>query len=136
MKQQAFWAKDLVSVLDTMADQLILIQNIHRQIQLSREQSSYQTSILLELMSNIGYKHWLSPKLPAMEKVLSPIVENTAEEEVQRTEVDLNNDNQGPAARDNSDPTLDTFILHSQLTIHQTPLHQKFTSSDLAKKNE
>ena len=64
-------------------------------------------------MSNIGYKHWLSPKLPAMEKVLSPIVENTAEEEVMRTEVELNNYNERPAALNNSDPTLDTFILHS-----------------------
>ena len=90
----------------------------------SGEQSSYQTSILLELMSNIGYKFWLKPTLPALEKVLSPILEN-AEAENLRTEIDIASDNERLVARDldNSDPTLDTLILNTQMTIHQTPLH-------------
>ena len=70
-------------------------------------------------MSNIGYKFWLKPTLPALEKVLSPILEN-AEAENLRTEIDIASDNERLVARDldNSDPTLDTLILNTQMTIH------------------
>jgi hypothetical protein len=65
-------------------------------------------------MSNIGYKFWLKPTLPALEKVLSPIVENAEDENV-KTQTDVASERLGPPARDhnNSDPTLDTFILHT-----------------------
>jgi hypothetical protein len=40
----------------------------------------------MELKSNIGYQYWLKPELPALEKVLSPILENEAEN---KTEVEI-----------------------------------------------
>jgi hypothetical protein len=69
-------------------------------------------------MSNLGYKHWLMPTLPAMEKILSPILEIEEAENIKTEIEEFSEKKVQEIERKNSDPTFETLILQTNGTLH------------------